>query len=128
MKRLVRNWPKKAVSEVATCKCVLKVLTSTIIDTMGHEQTGQRPALVLGVCPETSLAIVVPFTKNLDASRFPYSYEIKRTASNGLSYDSVALIYQTRSLTFTRFLRPLGNLEKVHCDRIKKLLKDYLQL
>jgi mRNA-degrading endonuclease toxin of MazEF toxin-antitoxin module len=72
--------------------------------------------------------MVVPFTRNIDALKFPYSYGVTRTPQNGLSNDSVAQVYQTRCLTYARFIRRIGVLENIHCDRIQILLRDYLNL
>ncbi|MBI2581466.1 type II toxin-antitoxin system PemK/MazF family toxin [Candidatus Woesearchaeota archaeon] len=38
--------------------------------TNGHEQEGYRPAMVLAEA-EANIAIIVPFTSNLQALRFP---------------------------------------------------------
>lgn len=60
-------------------------------DTQAHEQMGERPAIVVAVHQESGNTMVVPFTKNQDYTRFPYTYLVKKSAANGLTLDSVAL-------------------------------------
>lgn len=110
-------------------------------DSIGHEQTGPRPALVLAihaqgqtglsmVVPLTIIlgATVVPLTSTAGATRFPNTYFIKRSAINGLPLDSIAMIFQLRTCSFNRFRNKLGNLEQNHINTIKLLIKHYLNL
>jgi mRNA interferase MazF len=99
-------------------------------DADGHEQAGMRPAIVISVHPQATVAMVVPLTKNQDCLRFPYSVQVKKSNSNGLLLDSVALIYQMRCLTAssTRFLEKLGVIEQTPLDQIKLLIKSYLKI
>ncbi len=102
----------------------------SLTETIGTEQRGQRPAIIISIHYPSSTCMVVPLTKNPAASRFPYSYTIPSSMGNGLSVDSVVLVFQLRSLTMTagRFLSKMGTIEKVQFDQIKSLIKDYLQL
>jgi mRNA interferase MazF len=97
-------------------------------DTQAHEQTGDRPAIIISIHPETAMTMVVPFTKNPDCLRFSYSYQVKKSTTNGLALDSVALIFQMRCLgnSASRFLYKMGTLEDTHLKQIKILIKDYL--
>ena len=99
-------------------------------DADGHEQAGTRPAIVIAVHLQANVTMVVPFTKNQDCLRFPYSVQVKKSNSNGLLMDSVALVYQMRCLTAssTRFLEKLGVIEKSHLDQIRLLIKNYLKI
>ncbi|MGA2387202.1 MAG: type II toxin-antitoxin system PemK/MazF family toxin [Candidatus Bathyarchaeia archaeon] len=102
----------------------------SLTETVGSEQMGQRPAIVISVHNQSNTCMVVPLTKNSAASRFPYSFTIACSMVNGLSVDSVALIFQMRSLSMTagRFLSKMGSVESGHFGRIKSLIKDYLQV
>lgn len=99
-------------------------------DADGHEQAGNRPAIVISVHLQANVTMVVPLTKNQDCLRFPYSQQVKKSNSNGLLLDSVALVYQMRCLTAssTRFLEKLGFIEQTHLDQIKSLIKNYLKI
>jgi len=97
-------------------------------DVVGHEQMGERPALVLAIHKQAGLCMCIPFTSNLDELKMPYTYLIKSSENNGLTNDSVALVYQLRCLTSTRFLLKLGVIEQTYFDNIKTLTKNYLNL
>lgn len=97
-------------------------------DTEGHEQRGQRPALILSVHRQANVCMVIPLTSNQDTLRFPYSYGIDCSTTNGLTCRSVALIYQMRCLTSSRLLRKLGDIEPNHFQRIIALVKNYLNI
>ena len=99
-------------------------------DTQAHEQMGDRPAIIISIQPETGMTMVVPFTKNQDYTRFPYAYAIKKSPTNGLLLDSVALIFQMRCLgnSTSRFLYKMGTIENAHLNQIKILIKDYLAI
>lgn len=99
-------------------------------DTQAHEQMGERPAIVVAVHQESGNTMVVPFTKNQDYTRFPYTYLVKKSTTNGLTLDSVALIFQMRCLgnSTTRFLFKMGTIEDAHLNHIKTLIKDYLAI
>ena len=97
-------------------------------DTQAHEQMGDRPAIVISVHIETGTTMVVPFTKNQDYTRFPYTYLVKKSNTNGLILDSVALVFQMRCLgnSTSRFLHKMGTIEDANLKQIKILIKDYL--
>ena len=99
-------------------------------DTQAHEQMGERPAIVVAVHQESGNTMVVPFTKNQDYARFPYTYLVKKSTTNGLTLDSVALIFQMRCLgnSTSRFLYKMGTIEDAHLKQIKTLIKDYLAI
>jgi len=99
-------------------------------DAEGHEQIGDRPAIVIAVHTQANVTMIVPLTKNQDCLRFPYSYQVKKSNTNGLTLDSVALIYQMRCLTAssTRFLEQYGVIEQGHFEQIKLLIKSYLKI
>lgn len=99
-------------------------------DTQAHEQMGDRPAIVVAVHTESGNTMVVPFTKNQKFIRFPYTYLVKKSTANGLTLDSVALIFQMRCLgnSTSRFLYKMGIIEDVHLNQIKTLIKDYLAI
>ena len=62
-------------------------------DGAGHEQVGTRPALVVhnDTTSETlSVIMVVPFTSNMKAQRFPHTIIVQPTGENGLTVTSVA--------------------------------------
>jgi len=108
----------------------LDIWMVSLTESIGSEQRGQRPAIVISTHRQSNTCMVIPLTKNPEAARFPYSYAITSSAENGLTANSVALVFQMRSLTMTagRFLSKMGTVEKVHFEHIKALIKDYLQI
>jgi len=107
---------------------VKEIWEVSLRDATGHEQAGRRPAIVLALHQQSNLVMVVPLTSSLAASRFPYTYTISRSTQNGLRRNSIAMIFQLRSLSLGRFRRKMGDLEQNHFDRIKNLVKGYLNL
>lgn len=99
-----------------------------LVDAQGHEQQGTRPVIVLAIHNQANLVMVTPCTGNLAAQRFPFSYKIVQSSTNGLSIDSVALVYQTRCLTRARFIGKLGNIGTSDFNRIKQLLRSFCGL
>jgi len=95
---------------------------------VGHEQRGKRPAIILAIHQETYLVEIVPLTSNLEASRFPFSYKIRKSLVNGLSLDSVAMIFQLRSISIKRLYRKIGKVETSYLKAIKTMIIEYLNL
>jgi len=56
------------------------------------------------------LVLIVPLTSQDAALRFPVIASLQPDATNGLSLPSYAMVFQTRALDRSRFLRPLGRL------------------
>jgi len=106
----------------------IEVWMVSLTESIDSEQRGQRPVVVIAVHPQANVSMVVPLTSNQDASRFPYSYKVACTSANGLSADSIALIFQMRSLAASagRFLFKVGRIEQREFAEIKALIKDYL--
>ncbi len=97
-----------------------------LADGKGHEQKGERPALALGRA--NGLSIVVPLTKTLDCARFSFTELIEQTSENGLTADSIALVFQIVSLDDLRFKHKLGNVSKEKQDAIDKLILEMLRI
>jgi len=88
---------------------------------VGAEIQKVRPAVVLSMdtIGRLPLRIVVPITdwKALYAS-FPWFVELPATTSNGLSKDSGADAFQTKSVSEKRFVRCLGEITVAQLDEI----------
>lgn len=96
-----------------------------LFETVGHEQEGTRPAVILADTP-TDVCIVIPLTSNIKALKFPYTFEIEPSYSNGLSNNSIALIFQIRAIDKSRLLKRLGILEKEIFKELQKLTQKLL--
>jgi mRNA interferase MazF len=91
----------------------------------GHAQTGERPAIIVqddAFTPALPTVLIVPFTSNLAATRFPATLVVQDDTQNGLSNPSVALVFQIRALDKRGFLRRLGILDQQTLDQVFAIL------
>ena len=91
----------------------------------GYEQTGTRPAIVLSEV-EANIAIVIPFTSNIRALRYPHTIEVNPSVSSGLKTESVALVFQLRAIDKKRIKTKLGTLGNNEINKIDKMIKEML--
>ena len=96
----------------------------------GHEQSGTRPAVVVGLPdqvgpPRFPSLIVVPFTSVLGeyASAAPALYPLLQAGTGGLTVDSVALSDNVRALDVNRILSRLGTLNAEQYAPIREALQ-----
>jgi mRNA interferase MazF len=95
--------------------------------TNGHEQSGLRPVLVLSPV-EANVVIIIPFTSNLSALRYPHTIEIHPSPENGLNATSVALVFQMRAIDRKRLQRRIGKLETDSLKQIDSMIRNILSL
>jgi mRNA interferase MazF len=79
----------------------------------GREQAGRRPAIILqddGHASASPMVLVVPLTTSKAALRFPGTIQVDPTPENGLSHESVALVFQLRAIDRKRVKERLGKL------------------
>ena len=97
----------------------------------GREQFGARPAIVVqdkkdfGSLPTV---LVVPLTSRVSAARFPGSFIVVPTATNGLDVESVVLTHQLRAIDRKRIRRVIGKLEDASMDSLDLELRRLLGL
>ena len=87
--------------------------------TKGHEQNNLRLGLVIAK-HTTGLATVIPLTKTESAITYPFTQRIQKNSTNLLREDSVALIFQMRSVDFKK--RNKGQLGKIEGDELQVIL------
>ncbi|MBI2140514.1 type II toxin-antitoxin system PemK/MazF family toxin, partial [Candidatus Woesearchaeota archaeon] len=63
----------------------------------GYEQLGNRPSAVIADTT-SNVTVIIPFTSNIQALRFPFTVEVKPDQKNGLSAISVGLVFQIRAI------------------------------
>jgi mRNA interferase MazF len=93
----------------------------------GREQAGNRPVIVLSET-QVNVTLVIPFTSNVQALRFPYTLEVKASPGNGLSTLSIALVFQARAIDKKRMKKKIGHLEDSNLHKMNTLLKRLLDL
>jgi len=105
-------------------------LTLKQSDIIGYEQGNTRPCMVIGDYSHLNIniATIIPLTSQKNALRFPYTYLIKKDKNNGLKSESIALIFQLRSLSYIRFQDKIGYVTRDNLTQIKTLITNYLNL
>ncbi len=97
---------------------------------VGVEQAGTRPVLVVQNDQANAYIptiTVVPLTANLRASRFLFTVLIP-AAESGLPKDSVALVFQIRTLDKSRLIQKAGHLSDALMQKIDAALEIHLDL
>ncbi len=94
-------------------------------DRGGTEQRGRRPVLVWQDTEAFSLptVLIIPFTSQQDALRFPGTVLIQPSAVNGLTAPSVALVFQLGACDIRRLRTPIGHLEDGDLATLRELAK-----
>jgi len=98
---------------------------------IGHEQTGQRPALVVlnnSSISQLSVIMIIPFTKYPNASTFPHTIPIQPSLVNGLDLPSVLLIFQLRAIDKSRVIKTIGQLEPQIYKQVTKEIRKLLDI
>ena len=95
-------------------------------DAKGHEQRGDRPAIVVGSA--NGLIVVVPCTTTLSTARFSHTFSLTPTAGNGLDEESIVLVFQIVALDRIRFRHQIGMITGQQRLAIVALIRDLLKL
>jgi len=92
----------------------------------GNEQKGKRPCIVLG--EKNGVVCAVPLTSNDARYQLSFTELIEQTPKNGLREDSIALIFQLKSLSKERFLEKIGEIDEKTQDKIDVMIKEMLKI
>ncbi|MCG2819622.1 MAG: type II toxin-antitoxin system PemK/MazF family toxin [Actinomycetia bacterium] len=97
--------------------------------TVGREQAGTRPALVLSSSDFNSndlgLVVVIPITTAVRA--FTSHVPIKQP-EGGLRYDSSIMCEQVKSVSNERLKKLLGTVSRVTMSRVEVIISNILEL
>lgn len=88
----------------------------------GHEQAGYRPVLVLQnniLNKNLKTVVIAPVTTNLKAKGFLTTYFLEKKISN-LKFDSIALLFQIRTIDKSRLKRKISLLPP---DEMKNIIQ-----
>jgi mRNA interferase MazF len=97
----------------------------------GHEQVGPRPALIVHSDSTSSTSptiIIIPFTGQLQALRFPHAILVEPSKENGLSKSSVLMVFQLRAIDKQRLLSKIGHLELDILTKVDAEIQSMLSL
>ncbi|MFH1247002.1 MAG: type II toxin-antitoxin system PemK/MazF family toxin [Candidatus Micrarchaeota archaeon] len=92
----------------------------------GHEQKGQRPAVILGCA--NGLSVAVPITSNLALAKFSHTFTLEPTRDNGLAVPSVVLVFQIVALDNESFQKQIGWIPNSQREAIDQLIKDLMKI
>jgi mRNA interferase MazF len=101
------------------------------IGSAGHEQVGNRPALIVhddATIATLSVIMIIPFTSQLSAQNFPHTILVQPSVENGLNYPSVLLVFQLRAIDRNRITTAIGHLEEPLMQRVNEEMKLLLGL
>jgi mRNA interferase MazF len=101
----------------------------------GHEQEGQRPAVVIGVVENAGtsrfpMLLIAPMTTQIESwtTRNPLLYPIVSAGLVGLTQDSAILLDQIRVVSLSRLLGFSGTLEQSIVKEIRVCLATMFEL
>ena len=91
----------------------------------GHEQAGFRPVLIIQnniLNKNLNTAVIIPITSNLKAKNSLITWFLPKK-QHKLKQDSVALLFQIRTIDKKRFRKKVSSLKKEELNKILKQLK-----
>ncbi|HEY4521346.1 MAG TPA: type II toxin-antitoxin system PemK/MazF family toxin [Candidatus Paceibacterota bacterium] len=94
----------------------------------GREQSGIRPAVAVSGAELPGVIVVIPLTGTIEALRFANTLALLPDKDNGLSQESVALIFHVRSVDKNRVVRTIGKVDTATRKKIDIALKKMLRL
>ncbi|MFX0100909.1 MAG: type II toxin-antitoxin system PemK/MazF family toxin [Candidatus Hodarchaeota archaeon] len=103
-------------------------LSISSTDAVGHEPKYQRPCIVAVANSFNDMVTVIPLTSKTSAEAMPYVQKIVKDPGNGLDFDSFAILFNMRSLSFERFKNRVGRLSKKSIKLLKLRISSYFNL
>ena len=97
----------------------------------GHEQMGNRPAIVVqndASDPRLPTIMIIPFTSSLGALRYPHTFRVDPSQQNGLDRPSVLLVFQLRAIDKVRIAGNIGRLEQHYLQQLEAELRNLLNI
>jgi len=97
----------------------------------GHEQQGVRPAIVVQTSENIDrvpTVLIVPFTTQIKAANFPFTFVVEPDSTNNLTSTSVALVFQLRAIDKKRLKSKIGNLNSDDMQILKQNLENILHI
>lgn len=94
---------------------------------IGHEQQGVRPVIVLAD-NNHGITTIIPLTTNSNQLEFDFTCPIEPTKENGLTEQSIALVFQISSISELRFKKKMSWIFLQHKTAIDELITSYLKI
>lgn len=96
----------------------------------GQEQQGVRPAIVVQTSENIErvpTVLIVPFTTQIKAANFPFTFVVEPDFTNNLTSISVALVFQLRAIDKKRLKNRIGSLKPDNMQILKQNLENILK-
>lgn len=98
-------------------------------DSAYSETALPHPAIIFKVIEGTTIAFVIPLTSKVEKSYLPFTVIMKKNDENHLVKDSLAEVFQMRSIDFRRIKSgSIGNVDEAKRTEIKQVLKRMFEL
>jgi len=97
----------------------------------GHEQQGVRPAIVVQTAEnieKVPTVLIVPFTTQIKAANFPFTFVAEPDSTNNLTSTSIALVFQLRAIDKKRMKSKIGSLNSSDMQILKQNLENILKV
>jgi mRNA interferase MazF len=97
------------------------ILLVALPDSDKREERGTRPAIAVQTDnADSPMLMVIPITSSLGALRFPLTVKLEPSSSNGLTLESVAMVFQLRAIDRRRIVKKIGTLDAESLAQIDK--------
>jgi len=97
----------------------------------GHEQQGVRPAIVVQTAENIDRVptiLIVPFTTQIKAADFPFTFVVEPDSTNNLTSTSFALVFQLRAIDKKRLKNRIGSLNPSAMQILKQNLENIFKI
>ena len=97
----------------------------------GHEQQGVRPAIIVQTSEnidKVPTVLIVPFTTQIRAANFPFTFIVEPDSINNLTLTSFALVFQLRAIDKKRLKNKIGSLKPDDILILKQNLENILKI
>lgn len=97
----------------------------------GREQQGLRPAIIVQTSENIDRVptiLVVPFTTQVKAANFPFTFVVEPDSTNNLTSTSIALVFQLRAIDKKRLKSRIGSLSSDDMQILKQHLENILKI
>ena len=97
----------------------------------GREQQGLRPAVIVQTeddMDKIPTVLIIPFTTQIKALNFPFTFAVEPDTKNNLTSSSVALVFQLRAIDKKRLKNKIGSLNAAGIKNLKQKIKNILAI
>ena len=97
------------------------ILLVALPDSDKREERGTRPAIAIQTdTADSPMLMIIPITSSLGALRFPLTVKLEPSSSNGLTLESVAMVFQLWAIDRRRIVRKIGTLDVESLAKIEE--------